>query len=332
MSPARIGIFGAGLIGARHVKEAADRGVLGAIADPSEAAQDLAQAHGVPWYPSPEACIAKGGIDAAVIATPNHLHADQAELCLAHGLPSLIEKPIADSLENASRIVAASARTGVPVLVGHHRRHNPLIERAKEIIEAGQLGKIIAVTGQFWLYKPDDYFDMRWRSEPGGGPMLINCIHDIDLMRHLVGEIEEVQSMISRAQRGSQVEDTAAITLRFAGGGLGSFSVSDTIAAPWSWEMTSGENPIYPHLAESCYRIGGTHGALSIPDLRLWSHPGTRSWWEPMTHETHSVATGDAFSRQFDHFLDVINGAAPRVSAQEGLKSLRATLRCAGAA
>lgn len=244
------------------------------------------------------------------------------------GIPVLVEKPIADTLHAAMRIEEVSKRTGVPVLVGHHRRHNPIVTRAVEAIHSGLLGEIIAVQGQFWLYKPDDYFDAQWRTRDGGGPILINFIHDIDLLRAFCGDIAEIQAMRSNRQRGHAVEDTAAILLRFESGALGTFTLSDTIAAPWSWEMTSGENPIYPHRPGSCYRIGGTKGSLSLPDLTFWQHKGPRSWWEAIEPQTlHTEPRSeDAFTLQFKHFLDVIEGAPPKVSAAQGRASLEAVL------
>ncbi len=319
-----IAVFGAGLIGRRHVEQALAQARLAAIVDPSEAARDLARNHGISYFTTPDACLAEMRPDGVVIATPNHLHAEHALLCLAESIPVLIEKPAADTLENAARIEDATASTGVPVLVGHHRRHNPIVARAREVISAGHLGDIVAVQGQFWLYKPDDYFEASWRKTPGAGPLMINFIHDVDLLRSLCGDIVEVQAMRSNAQRGSPVEDTAAILMRFANGALGTFSLSDTIAAPWSWEMTSGENPIYPHRPGTCYMIGGTEAALSIPDLQLWSHTGARSWWNPIESETLVVNHLDAFAAQFTHFIDVIKGAEPLVSAREGRKSLAA--------
>jgi len=301
-NPARIAICGAGLIGARHVEQAVDQARLCAIVDPSDAAAELARSHGVPYFADLQACLEREKPDGVVIATPNHLHADQAILCLERDTPVLIEKPIADSLENAERIVEAQTRTGVPVLIGHHRRHNPIIKRAKAIIEAGELGDIVAVTGQFWLYKPDDYFNAEWRTKRGAGPLLINSIHDIDLMRHLCGEVVELQAMRSNQQRGFEVEDTLAMLMRFENGALGTFSVSDSVVAPWSWELTSGENKIYPQTNASCYRIGGTEKSLSIPDLRIWSHVGERSWWSDITSNVLDTPTEDAFSLQFTHF------------------------------
>lgn len=326
MTTPGIAVFGAGLIGRRHIEQAREQASLCAIVDPSDAARTLADEMNVAYFSNPVECLDKITPDGVVVATPNHLHAEHALMCIAAGIPVLIEKPIADTLENADRIAHASSAAQVPVLVGHHRRHNPIVARARAEIDAGTLGDIIAVQGQFWLYKPDDYFDATWRKGPGAGPAMINFIHDVDLMRHFCGEILEVQAMRSNAQRGQPVEDTAAILLRFANGALGNFSLSDTIVAPWSWEMTSGENPIYPHRPGHCYTIGGTRASLSVPDLRVWTHEGPRSWWNPIDSHQLSHPHQDAFANQFTHFLDVIGGALPLVSAYEGRQSLAAVL------
>lgn len=332
MATPRIAIFGAGLVGRRHVAEAGARARLAAIVDPSEEAARLAAERGVPHFADAGTYLETDTPDGVVIATPNHLHLDHALACIERGIPVLIEKPIADTRESADRIVAASREKGVPVLVGHHRRHNPIVARAREVIDAGLLGDIVAVNGQFWLYKPPEYFEAAWRQGPGAGPTLINFIHDLDLLRYFCGEVDEVQAMRSNVQRGHGVEDTAAVMLRFANGALGTFTLSDTIAAPWSWEMTAGENPIYPHRPGRCYTIGGTRGSLSVPDLQLWTHDGPRSWWNPIEAETLKVEHDDAFARQFAHFIDVIGGAEPLVSAEEGRASLGVVLEVLDAA
>ncbi len=328
MSALQIAVLGCGLIGKRHIAQARKHGVLCAVADPDPAARDVASKSGVPHYSDPVDLLRAKRPDGVVIATPNHLHADHAVMSLEQGVPCLIEKPIADTLQNADRIVAASARFDVPVLVGHHRRHNQIVAKAKEVIDQGRLGDLVTVSGEFWLYKPDDYFDAEWRKKSGAGPMLINCIHDIDLLRYLCGEISEIQSFLSNNRRGSEVEDSAALVFRFENGAVGSFTLSDTVVAPWSWEMTSGENSIYPNVSQSCYRLGGTRGSLSIPDLTFWSHPGRRSWWEAIDAEDLSEHSADPFERQFLHFCDVIRDKPPLVSPQEGRKSLEVVLRC----
>lgn len=315
---------GAGLVGSKHANIIAERARLAGIVDPGDGAEALAAELGAPWFRDIEQALSATRPDGAVIATPNQLHVAHGTACVAARVPMLIEKPIADRSDQAAKLVAAARVAGVPVLVGHHRRHNPLIAAAKAAIDAGRLGRLIAVTGQFWLVKPDDYFAPAWRRQTGAGPVFINLIHDIDLIRHFVGEVRAIQAVDSSAARGFEVEDTAAVLMEFANGALGTVSISDTISAPWSWEFTAGENPAYPHVPGTCYTIGGTHGALSVPDMKLWHHPGARSWWAPIAHDILSAPEMDPLHRQIDHFCDVIRGTAePLVSGEEGLRTLR---------
>ncbi|MEM1276801.1 MAG: Gfo/Idh/MocA family oxidoreductase [Pseudomonadota bacterium] len=326
MTTPSIALVGAGLIGRRHAEllQATDFAQLAAIADPAAEAQVFAKSMGVPCYPTLSALLTGIRPDGILIATPNQHHRADALTAIAAGLPVLIEKPIADTLGAAEEIVAAAARADTPVLIGHHRRHNPLIAQAKARIEAGDLGRLVAAHASFWIYKPDSYFEVAWRRQPGAGPVFINLIHDIDLLRHLCGEIVEVTAIESNAIRANPVEDTAAALLRFANGAIGTITASDTITAPWSWEQTAGENPAYPKTEQTAYMIGGTHGALSIPRLELWRHPGPRGWWEPIEATRDSVPQVDPLIRQLAHFARVIRREEPPlVSGAEGLATLR---------
>lgn len=319
-----IAVVGAGLIGRKHAELIAVHDRLAGVIDPTDEARDLAAHHGVRWAGELETFLDRGVPEGIVVATPNQLHSHHAMLAIRAGCPVLVEKPITDTAVSGAALVKAAEDAGLPLLVGHHRRHNPLIAAARDAIRAGRIGRIVTVQGQFWLMKPDDYFTPDWRRAPGAGPIFINLIHDIDLLRHLCGEIIRVTAIESRAVRGFEVEDTAVILLEFENGALGTFSVSDTVSAPWSWELTAGENPAYPKCETAAYRIGGTHGSLSIPDLTLWHHPGERSWWAPMEAERITVEPADPLIRQIQHFREVIEGrASPLVSGNEGLKTLR---------
>ena len=320
-----IAVVGAGLIGRQHVERIlGNPGVrLSWIVDPSDGASDFATQNGARWAPDIATMLSAGRPDGVIVATPNQLHVEHGLACVAAGLPVLIEKPIADDAVAARRLVEAAEAAGVPLLVGHHRRHNPLIRAARARIEAGALGRIIAVHATCWFFKPDSYFDIAWRRQPGAGPVFINLIHDIDLLRHLCGEIVAVQAAESNAVRGNPVEETAVILLRFENGALGTVTVSDTIVSPWSWELTSRENELYRPSGEECYMIGGTHGALTVPSAALWRNPGERSWHQPVERTIEPVERRDPLAIQVDHFRDVILGEAPPlVSGREGLQTL----------
>lgn len=213
----------------------------------------------------------------------------------------------------------------VPILVGHHRRHNPLIQQAYELVSSGRLGDVRGVQGTCWLFKPDDYFEVApWRTKIGAGPISVNLIHDIDLMRYLLGDIVRVQATASLSTRGFENEDVAAAVLTFANGAVGTISVSDSVVSPWSWELTAKENPAYPVTSQSCLMLGGSKGSLSIPDLTLWSHSGERSWWNAISATSFPQDFSDPLVNQITHFADVIHGnASPLVSGLEGLKTLQ---------
>ncbi|MFJ5367863.1 Gfo/Idh/MocA family protein [Bosea sp. CER48] len=325
MAPVKIAVMGAGLIGKRHAAHvrAQEGALLSAIIDPAPAGKTFAEEIGVAWYPAFGALPAGERPDGVIVATPNQLHvANGLELASA-GIPMLVEKPIADSVDSARELVLAAEAAGVPLLVGHHRRHNPMIRKARETIDAGRLGRVLTLTGQFWLVKPDEYFEVEWRRQEGAGPILINLIHDIDLFRYLCGEIVGVQAQSSHAVRGNPAEETAVAILRFANGALGTVSASDTVVSPWSWELTTGENPAYPRQDQSCYQIGGTQGSLTIPALELWNHTDRRGWWEPLKRERIPFVPEDPLQAQIRHFCAVIRGEEePLVSGREGLATL----------
>lgn len=322
-SKSRIIVVGAGLIGRKHVDVVSAHAQLAAIVDPEPAAQDLADGLGARWFKTLDDCLGDVAADGAVIATPNALHWPNGEACLKAGLPVLIEKPLAEAAPEAARLVAMEQTTGVPILVGHHRRHSPIAKAAKATIDGGVLGRVVAVNALFWLHKPKDYFDAEWRTKAGGGPTYINLIHDIDMLQHLCGPIVRVQAREANSVRAFEVEDTSAVILEFASGALGTVAISDTTSAPWSWELTAGENPAYPKTDQACYTFGGTGASLSVPDMRIWRHDGTPSWWSPIGAEKMELPISDPIQDQFLHFLSVIeDGTLPLVNATDGLRNI----------
>lgn len=209
----RIAIIGAGTIGRTHIEAAMKNPAVDivGVAEPHEAGKAWVQRHQIPWFPSHGDLLDKTKPEGVIIATPNDAHANIALDCLGSGAAVLVEKPIADTLANARSICDAAQAKGLPALVGHQRRHNPIMQQAKSIVESGVLGKPVSMTAMCTWYKDDDYFKAAWRRQSGGGPVLINLIHDIDLMRFLYGDIASLQAMTSNAIRGHEVEDTAVL-------------------------------------------------------------------------------------------------------------------------
>jgi predicted dehydrogenase len=339
MTKTRIAIAGAGYIGQAHlgVMQNSATCTLSAIVDPSPAAVKVAARAGVPLYKSIDELLARDRPDGLVLATPNHLHVAQGLQCIAAQLPILLEKPIATAVAEGELLVKAADAASAKVLIGHHRAHSPIMAKAKEVVDSGKLGKLVAVAGSATFFKPDSYFnDGPWRGEIGGGPILLNMIHEVHSLRMLCGDILAVQAFSSNATRGFPVEDTVAINFRFANGMLGTFLLSDTAASARSWEQTSQENKAYSSYAdEDCYVITGTNGSLSVPTMRLktYPRPEERSWWKEFEAGVVGMVRDDPLKHQIEHFGKVIRAEAePLVSARDGLSNLRITEAIAQAA
>jgi predicted dehydrogenase len=300
---------------------------LASIVNPGRDAQEVAEKHGVPLYPSLTELFARDKPDGIILATPNRMHVPGGLECVAAGVPVIVEKPIGDNVASATRLVEAGEKAGVPVLTGHHRNYSPIMAKAREIVESGVLGTLVGVSGSALFYKPDAYFDVGggWRRAPGGGPILLNLTHEVNSLLSLIGDIDTVIALTSNATRGFPVEDTAAIVFRFANGALGTFLLSDTAGSARSWEQTSLENASFTSYDdEDAYHIAGTQGSLSVPTMRLKIFEGARSWSEPFATSTESVKRSDPLANQVAHFAAVIRGdATPVCTGRDGLKTMQ---------
>lgn len=321
----RIAVAGAGLIGRRHAEavQLSPAATLCAIVDPTDEGKAFASSLGVRRHPDLAALFAAGEVDGVVLAVPNTVHGGTAMQCVEAGIPAIVEKPFTTDLVEGRRVLAAAKAAGLPLLTGHHRRYNPLIRKAVEIVRSGKLGHITTVQAQTWFLKPDHYFDVDWRRKAGAGPVYLNLIHDIDLLHALCGPITSVHAMESNAVRGNEVEETAVVLLKFESGVLGTVNVSDAASAPWSWELTAQENAHYPATSENCYWLGGTKGSLALPNLAVWTHDGPNDWWSPISASKPIFEFDDPLVLQISHFSEVIAGTAePVVSGADGLAAV----------
>jgi len=322
-----ISVIGTGLMGLQHIKaiKNSNKANLHSIVDITKKASVLSKKYKIPLYKNVNALLNNKNFDAVIVATPNQLHEKHTIGFLKSKIPVLLEKPISDNIKSALKIINNSKRNKTPLLIGYHRRHNSIVSKVKKIITSKKLGNIVSANVLCWLYKHKKYYNEKWRTKKGGGPLGINLVHDIDMMCYLLGPIKYVQAITSNKIRKFNVEDTAVVNLTFRSGVLCTLNISDTIVAPWSYELTAGENPAYPITNQSSYFIGGTKGSVQFPNLKNWYYKKERSWWEKIYNKEEKLKLDkNTLTNQIDHFCDVIKGKVkPKVNGSDGLISLK---------
>jgi predicted dehydrogenase len=326
-----LAVVGPGLVGKKHIELITKNPIcfLSAIVAPLDSHNiSIAKQYGVPLFESLESLIRSMTVDGIIISSPNIFHLEHGKFCIERKIPILLEKPLCNDFQSGLELVKLQREYSSKVLIGHHRAHSTIINVATQIIQSGKIGKIVGITGSAQFFKPDIYFEEGpWRTVAGGGPVLINLIHEIGNLRALCGEIDSVQAMLSNAIRGGDVEDSAVINFKFVNGALGSFILSDTAATSRSWEQTSQENPnFFSDLNENCYLISGTKGSLAIPSMQLKFYNSRKesSWLLPFQEEKISFVKVDPLEAQLSHFIDLIRSdIEPKVTAKDGLRNLQ---------
>lgn len=332
MNTVRLAIIGAGSMGRKHAELicASDMCSLVGICDVDPKRKSVAEELNVPFYPNTETLLEREQPEGAIIATPNASHSSNAEICAKRSVHVLIEKPITDTIDEAHRIIKAADDCGIHVLIGHHRRYNPLIKKTRSLVQGDALGKLVAVSVLWTLLKPADYYNVDWRCKrPGGGPVLINLIHELDSLRFICGEIRQVYTQSSSLVRSLAVEDSLSITLSFKNGALASILASDATPAPWSYEATTHENPYYFHTDENCCHFFGTSGSLAFPRMEIWSYANKDQigWQYPIEMSRCTVQDGYPLVLQLEHFCRVVRGEEkPLVDGRNGARSLAVVL------
>jgi predicted dehydrogenase len=324
----KIALIGSGTIGPRHahfVERNSDT-VLSAVVDPGSHGQTIAAQLGTPYYTSVSELLGSVDIpDAAIICTPNHTHAAISKELARKGIHLLVEKPLSDDLESGASIVEYAKAARVKLLVGHHRRFNPYIVEAKRLLPT--LGKITMINGVWATQKAASYFaaPAEWRQGATGGPVLINMIHEIDVLQYLLGPITRVQAEQCASERGYEAEEGGVLILHFENGTVGSFAFCDNVPSPYNFEAAVGEEP-FPLSGVDFLRIFGTQASLSLPDLKRFSYDRSKGkgWWSPLTVDVLNVDAGiPAFESQLKHFVAVIRGQEePRCTGDEALRAL----------
>ena len=318
-----VGILGGGGISDTHARAAsAIPGVeIAAVhGDNTEKALRLATALRVPAYPTLEAFLAHRPMDVVAIGSPSGCHAAQAMACARVGLHVLVEKPMAVTVEDAGTLVEACEAAGVRLGVFFQDRLQPDFVRLKAFLDAGGLGRILLVSGHVKWYRPPEYYGTsRWRGTwalDGGGAVMNQGIHTLDLMLHLLGDVATVSARAGAVRHEIEVEDTAIATLQFRNGALGTF------------EATTAAYPGYKRRLE----ISGERGTIVVEhdrvvaaDLMPGSPPFAASPAAASRESASSHVVSDAtpHRRIFEDFLRALReGTRPICDGREGSRSI----------
>jgi len=226
--PVRFGVIGIKGMGRGHIRAIGEveGAELAAICDiDADAARTTAQELEVPWYEDYREMYRQGGMDAVSIATPHYLHAPMAIDAMRTGIHAFTEKPIAISAREADEMIAVAAETGMKLGVCHNRRASGLSQALKQIVDQGRLGRITRVLWTSCGLRTQAYYDSgEWRGtweQEGGGVLINQTVHDMDLLQWLVGPVVEVAAIIGRLSHRTQVEDIAGAAVRFGNGAYG---------------------------------------------------------------------------------------------------------------
>jgi UDP-N-acetyl-2-amino-2-deoxyglucuronate dehydrogenase len=326
-----IGLIGGGNISETHARAArAIPGVeISAIhgTNPEKVAR-LCREHGGTPYQDFNAFLQHRPMDLVIIGSPSGLHAEQGIAAARSGLHVLTEKPIEISTVRVDALIAAAKKSNVHLGVIFQDRTKPHIRQLKSWLDQGLLGKVLFVDASVKWYRPPEYYaNSRWRGTlalDGGGALINQGVHTIDLLLWLLGDVVRVQARTAALLHKIEAEDTAVATLEFASGALGIF------------HATTAAYPGYPRRVE----ISGTEGTailehdrIIVADLRKSASAATVSASLAALSESakdenqsaSSAAVSDFRGHQavLEDFLEAIQqNHAPACDGAEGRRSL----------
>ncbi len=308
--PLKIGIIGAGIAGRRHAEAVARHpgALVAAVAEVDEGArQQFARSFGAQPYEDYRAMLASG-LDAVVICVPHVLHLPCALAAAETRTHMLMEKPIANTLEEARAILEATAHAGITLMMGYVHRFRPEVGQAKELVAAGRVGRVATALDRFISGSMADTPAWVWnRAQAGGGVLMYGGVHPIDRLRWLLAEeVVEVYARIATYANRAEVEDGAAAMLTFESGATG---------------VLYENAPGYGRLGGWVTELFGTAGALIITTGTALEYRGTDR------HERWTYQDDGRFDRQAAEFIAAITEhRQPAVTGEDGLRGLEVVL------
>jgi len=248
MSKIRYGVIGIGGIGSLHCRMAKENDGLDlvAVADVDEASlRKQAEELKVRAFSDYREMLDAGIVDAVSIATPHNLHGTIGLDCLNAGVHVFIEKPLANCVSEADRMMQTASVKNLKICVGHQYRLHRSSVMMKEIIDSRALGRILRVQWSWCEFRPERYYTRDlWRAtwrHAGGGVLMNQASHDLDLLCWMIGKPLQVTALIGNQLHQAEIEDTVCASVLFAGGALASIQLTTNQPKAYSIRQIAGE-------------------------------------------------------------------------------------------
>jgi len=321
----KFGIVGLGWPGQQHVRaisELEDVAMLSAVCDMD--VEKLKEFEGkCATYSNIDEFFAEADMDAVVLAVPHHIHASLTVRALHAGLHVLIEKPMARTSEECRQMIEAAERNNRTLMVAQNWRYTPWCVAAKEIVESGELGSIQAIRTEWLLNFRPSFPKGSWIYNgelAGGGAITSLAIHNVDALRFIIGEVEEVYTnqLYTDDWSTNDAENWAMVQFTFENGALG--------------HLFTGYTPFYPH-DNGMLHVYGEKGTMFFGQYQgetgLWIRSAKRSEDPAASYERVDVTglapglVGHAQTNQLKHFIDSVNeGTLPESDGREIIKTI----------
>lgn len=334
-----IAILGCGKVAhlhARAVLNLPNARLAGVWSRSENSAKTFAAQYNVPFYTDVETLIQTEKVDLAIVCTPHPFHLGPAEKAAVAGANILVEKPLASTLEDADKIIEVCKNAGVKLGVISQRRWYEPVKRVKEAIEAGKIGKSVFGTINMLGWRDKNYYDAdewrgTWKME-GGGVLVNQAPHQLDILLWFMGEIDEVYGLWRNLNHPYiEVEDTAVAIVKFKNGGIGNIIVSNSEKPGIYGKVhVHGENgaSVGVQTDGGAMFIAGMSGILEPPVNDIWSVPGEENLlekWkaEDSAHFSSIYPMVYYMERQIEDFLDAIaNNREPLVTGEDGRRTV----------
>ena len=248
-----IGILGGGNISDTHARAAAaipGVRVVACYGANHERTARIAAQHGAAVYDDLDRFLDHRPMEIVAIGSPSGLHAEQGIAAAKRGLHVLSEKPLDITTKRADELIAACDAAGVKLGVFFQDRLRPAIVEIKRMLDAGELGKPVMISGRVKWYRPPEYYSgSKWRGTwalDGGGALMNQAIHTVDLVQWLFGPVARVSSAVATRVHDIEVEDTAAAVVEFTSGAIGTIEAATSLfpGYPRRLEVTGSEGTV----------------------------------------------------------------------------------------